>query len=140
MGHEDGTFAYPETQPGGGSAALRRQLSLLREFVEGFDFVRMAPDAEVVRGGVPADVGAFSLGEAGIQYGVYLCQMGDEPRTPAPVHLGLHLPEGAYRAEWFDPASGEVTRAELLDHRGGDAQLPSPPFAQDAALRVLAVR
>ena len=33
VGHEDGTFAYPSTQPGGGSRALRRQLKVLRDFM-----------------------------------------------------------------------------------------------------------
>ena len=42
-GHEDGTFRYPETQPGGGSRELRRQFGILKGFMDGFDFVRMRP-------------------------------------------------------------------------------------------------
>jgi len=49
--HPDGTFLDYES-PGGGSPALRKQLGILKEFVEGFDFVRMAPDRAVVADGV----------------------------------------------------------------------------------------
>ena len=37
-GQEDGTFEYPATQPGGGRA-LRRQLKILADFINGFDFI-----------------------------------------------------------------------------------------------------
>ncbi len=53
VGHEDGTFTYPDSQPGGGSAALRRQLKVLKEFIHSFDFLRMKPDKTVIRGGLP---------------------------------------------------------------------------------------
>src|SRR5690606_3319038 len=43
-GHEGGTFAYPATQPGGGSKALRQQLAHLKAFMERFAFVSMQPD------------------------------------------------------------------------------------------------
>ncbi|MCP5111239.1 MAG: hypothetical protein GY953_10425, partial [bacterium] len=42
-GHEDGTFAYPKTQPGGGGPALRRSYKTLIDFMESFDYVRMNP-------------------------------------------------------------------------------------------------
>ncbi|MCI0332959.1 MAG: cellulase family glycosylhydrolase, partial [Planctomycetes bacterium] len=34
-GQEDGTFHYPASQPGGGSATLRRQLKILSDFIHG---------------------------------------------------------------------------------------------------------
>ena len=40
--HPDGTF-LEYTSPGGGSPALRRQLGLLKDFIDSFDFVRMRP-------------------------------------------------------------------------------------------------
>ena len=43
VGHEDGSFAYPGTQPGGGSRALRRQLGTLLRYLGELDFVNMAP-------------------------------------------------------------------------------------------------
>src|SRR5207245_1291348 len=42
-GQERGTFIYPDTQPGGGSVALRRQLHILQKFISSFDFIKMKP-------------------------------------------------------------------------------------------------
>src|SRR6185436_14171682 len=33
VGHEDGTFVYPEKQPGGGNAGFRRQMKVLADFM-----------------------------------------------------------------------------------------------------------
>ena len=41
VGHEDGTFAPPAETPGGGSAALCRQLRHLRAFFDEIPFWRM---------------------------------------------------------------------------------------------------
>jgi len=72
VGHEDGAFAYPNTQPGGGTATLRKQLRILRDFIYGFDFVKMKPDNSVVKGGIPEGMTARALVEAGKAYAIYL--------------------------------------------------------------------
>src|SRR5688500_15937404 len=46
--HEDGTFQYPSTQPGGGTAQLRLQLSYLQKFISAFNFLKMKLDSFVV--------------------------------------------------------------------------------------------
>ena len=43
VGHEDGRFVNPPGQWGGGSPSLREQLRYLKDFIEGFDFLRMKP-------------------------------------------------------------------------------------------------
>ena len=53
VGHEDGTFKYPDKPPGGGNTGFRRQMRVLKEFLDGFDFIRMKPDEAVVRAGCP---------------------------------------------------------------------------------------
>jgi hypothetical protein len=72
VGHEDGTFAYPDTQPGGGTASLRKQLRILCDFIYGFDFVRMSPDNSIIKGGVPDGMTARALVERGKAYAIYL--------------------------------------------------------------------
>ncbi len=72
VGHEDGTFVYPPKQPGGGSPALRRQLRLLRDFMEGFDFVHMRPDDSIIKGGVPPTLSARALVSPGRAYALYV--------------------------------------------------------------------
>src|SRR5256885_3314094 len=37
VGHEDGSFKYPDRTPGGGNAGFRGQIRVLKTFLEGFD-------------------------------------------------------------------------------------------------------
>jgi len=137
VGHEDGSFDYPETQPGGGSVQLRRQLGILARFVQGFEFVRMAP--------IPGDcvttaaegVSTFGLREGGSQYAVYLCQEEDAGAAQS-VQLQLDLPTGRYDLQWLDTKTGEQTSIEKLTHAGGVVALASPPFGEDVALCIVA--
>ncbi len=64
-----GTFLDYKS-PGGGSPALRKQLRILKDFIHGFDFVRMSPQPVVksVSGGLHAR----ALAEPGRQYAVYV--------------------------------------------------------------------
>ena len=48
VGHEDGSFPYPSSQPGGGNAAFRTQMRVLKDFIHRFDFLRMRPADGVV--------------------------------------------------------------------------------------------
>jgi PA14 domain len=90
VGHEDGTFTFPDTQPGGGGPRLRRQLRVLSGLVHGFDFVRMKPDTSVIQAGVPAGGSAQALVEPGRSYIVYLRR---------------HRASGPFSARW----SGQLT-------------------------------
>jgi hypothetical protein len=74
VGHEDGTYKFPPTQPGGGNPALRRQFRILRDFIYGFDFVRMTPDTTLIAGGVPPNGSVRVLADPGRAYAVYLRQ------------------------------------------------------------------
>jgi hypothetical protein len=96
VGHEDGTFVFPATQPGGGGPALRRQLGTLRDFINGFEFIRMRPDNAIVRAGVPAGGSTRVLAEAGRAYAIYLRRLAGS---------------GSFSARWTGrlvaPVSGE---------------------------------
>jgi len=129
VGHEDGTFAYPSSQPGGGTAALRQQLRTLKEFIHSFDFVKMRPDLTCLRDGLPEDIRVRALVESGKQYAVYVYG-GDQ------VDLTLALPAGNYHLEWLSPITGEVVKQERLSHRGGDVTIASPNYSGEIALRM----
>jgi hypothetical protein len=50
------------------------------------------------------------------------------------VAIALDLPPGRYRAEWIDPRTGAVAKAEDLRHEGGRKSLAAPAFDEDVAL------
>lgn len=130
-GHEDGTFQYPPKTPGGGNRGFRGQMKVLKDFVHGFDFVRMKPDEAVVKGGLPAKGRARVLSEPGRQYAVYLFG-GPEAK------LSLALPVGTYVAEWVSPVTGKVVKSEAVTATGATTELASPRYEADIALRVVA--
>jgi len=142
-GYEDGTFQYPPSQPGGGSRALRRQLKILSDFINSFDFVRMAPDNAVITGGAPPGGTARALVEAGKAMAVYLRKKAPAsgPATAVPTtetasgDLQIALSEGQWRGEWVDTMTGAVLRT--VDVKGGGVRAVNPPgYAVDIALRL----
>ena len=141
--HAGGTFS-DYSSPGGGSPDLRRQLGILKRFLEGFDFVRMTPDNGVVKSVAPK-LTAYALVQPGRQYAVYLHvplpkkpkRISDHLRDDVRATLSIDLPNGSYQAQWIDTKTGQVTEAETFKHNGGPRRLKSPEFANDVALRVI---
>ncbi len=132
VGHEDGSFPYPPKTPGGGNRGFRGQVKVLKDFLHGFDFVRMKPDDEVVKGRLPPKGRARVLAEPGKQYAIYL--FGGPEAT-----LKLALPAGRYQAEWIDPLSGKTLHADRVTASEGVTELRSPKFETDIALRLLGI-
>ena len=127
-GHENGTFKYPATQPGGGSTTLRKQLSWLHDFINGFDFLRMKPDSTLIRN--PANIkNAHSLSEPGKQYALYIFGKG-------PLDLELSVPQGTYEVEYLNPVSGKTEQREPASS-DGVLELTTPAFEEDIAIRIV---
>jgi len=135
VGHENGTFAYPSTQPGGGSRALRRQLKVLRDFMDSFDFVRMSPDDSVIKAGIPDGGAARALVEPGKAIAIYV-RKPLPPAKPAstPTSMQIQLADGVWSAEWVTMIGSVVRGAQLRG--GGIRTLESPPYELDIALRL----
>jgi hypothetical protein len=127
------------TSPGGGGPELRKQLRVLKEFLEGFDFVRMKPHNSVVKGGSvnaplsgdppQAKSTVRAMVEPGRAYALYL--LGGTK-----AELTLELPAGSYKAEWLETKTGRVCGEETFEHTGGDRTLSSPKYTEDIALRI----
>jgi hypothetical protein len=133
VSHPNGTAKVEPPTPGGGGPTLRGQLAILKRFLEGFDFVHMVPDDSVVVGGVPEKATARALAQKGSAYAFYIS-------GGSRSDLVLDLPAGRYRAEWINTRTGNVDRAEDLDHGGGRVTLQSPDYIEDIALRVVTQR
>lgn len=143
VGHEDGKFAYPSTQPGGGNPTLRRQFRFLREFIEDFDLARVSPDPSILIDGIPATHSARALAEPNRRIAVYFRPLNlsrvpaPAPRPEATQAVRLRVPEGHWRATWFDPASGKTIRQESVRPTEGVLAIQPPFFSDDAVLRLV---
>lgn len=126
VGAEDGAGPAPEA-PGGGSAALRRQLRVLSEFIHSFDLAALSPDFSTVKNS--PGVVTRTLSTPGKEYAIFATGRG-------PCRLSLGLPAGTYTAEWLNPVTGEIMKRE--EFTAGDAahDLQSPGFQDEIALRV----
>ena len=143
--HPDGTLDKYKS-PGGGSPALRKQLRVLKEFLHGFDFVRMKPDNAIVKS-VSGGLSASVLGRRGKAYAIYIHvplpkkpkNIRDYLKERVRATIVLDIPAGRYRSEWMNVKTGKAIQSEKLAYKGGEATLKSPEFANDVALRVLSV-
>ncbi len=115
--------------PGGGGPELRQQLQILKEFIQGFDFIRMKPDDSVVKSKLPKGVTARVLCEPGRAYAGYV--NGNDL-----AELALQLLAGTYRVEWVNTKTGQVEEVELLKSEGSPVTLPVPKYVDDVALRI----
>ncbi len=144
-GHEDGSFVYPEKQPGGGSTALRHEYSYLKKIVEGFDFVHMRPEDAIVKADLPPGWSVRALVKPGQDYLVYIRSgLGDWKKNSSgktsfnaqELSVQLDLPSGHYTVEWLDTKKCSPVESKAFGHPGGVAILPVPAFDQDIALTV----
>jgi hypothetical protein len=125
----DGTAPIRGETPGFGGAGMRRQLRVLKDFVEDLDFLRMRPMPEIMSG-LAEGVAAHVLADPGRSYAVYVD--GSEA-----VGLRLDMPAGPYRVEWLNPKTGDMAGAQGIVHQGGVAALIAPAGLGEAALRIV---
>lgn len=127
VGREDGVADI--NAPGGGGTVFRKQMEILKDFINGFDFVRMKPDNSVVKGGLPQKATARALVETGRSYAIYI-NGGSE------AALVVELPAGSYKAQWLNTKTGQIDKEEDFEHTGGNRTLNSPQYVDDIALRI----
>jgi hypothetical protein len=142
----------PISAPGGGGPEIRRQLQVLRQFMDSFDYLRMQPDNTVLAV-EPRDEGvtAYALVEPGRQYAIYLARLLSEkpgerqgqPKGDASgkaTKIRLNLPGGKYEVEWINPSTGEIQKSPPLKHATGEAALDLPKYDRDVALRLKVIQ
>ena len=127
VGHEDGQDC--KSAPGGGGAALRRQLGVLKEFLSRVDFLRLHPDYETLRTNLFPHVQPRILSRPGETYAIYIDSVTQD-------RLMLDLPGGAYRFAWISPRSGGIIHENTISHNGGTAVLPLPYYVEDVAVHI----
>ena len=98
--------------------------------------------------GVPSDAFASAIAEPGKQYALYLFHGTNDgkwgahfvatPGTYRDTFTLKAIPEGVYRLDWVDPATGSIKESKRLDWRGGDLSVTTPIYSLDVALRMRA--
>ncbi len=149
VGHEQGDFVYPASQPGGGTRELRRQFRILKNFIETFagqaserqPFVRLKPDFALLAEPLPSVWSATVLGDASRAYAIYIgpkkfAKDGGMQARPEKVTLRLNLAAGKWSGAWIDPRTAGAT-GESFDHAGGVKELTTPEIQEDMALRLV---
>ncbi len=129
-GNEKGNYHYPSTQPGGGSNLLRKQLSYLKKFIEGFDFLQMHPDSTLISKASLPHAEARILAEPGKQYAVYF--YGELPPS-----VELMLPIGTYTLLWLDTKTGAYKNKKVVQSINGKVVVLPPAYIEDIALRIV---
>jgi hypothetical protein len=131
-GDETGSRLLPGTDKFGGGPGLRRQIRILRDFIESFDFLRMAPGGSAVvdREGAAA---VYVLAEEGKQYGVYILQEPDK----ACRGIVLRVPSGSYTVRFVDVLDGPVGEPRRVEVVDGRLVLEPPEFPRDIGIRIL---
>lgn len=134
--------------PAGKTPENERMLGALRslkQFIEGFEFLKMHPDPAVVVNGIPTGAIARAISEPGRQYAFYMHHSGSRYSSayhvqPGKYHanLAFKLPAGSYKADWVEPATGNVLKSEAFRHEGGVKALATPDYTIDIALRIKA--
>ena len=145
---------YSTFNPGASGTENRKllgQLNILKNFLLSFDYSRMNQDTSFIIGGVSREAFARAISEPGKQYALYIhhsvygcwfwepMQMGScynvVPGDYQENLVGLIAP-GIYIAEWIDPATGKVIRADQITHNGGSRIFETPHYNVDIALRL----
>jgi hypothetical protein len=118
-GHEDGLGK--NSAPGGGSQALRSQLKILKEFLNGFDLPEMHPDKEVTKsspGLIP-----YVLSDQNNAYALFLRAVGTT-RT----FIQLETGDGRFRIQKINTLTGAYSSPMLMTSREGmveiDVEIP----------------
>jgi hypothetical protein len=120
----------------------------LKQFIEGFDFLKMQPDRNFVVSGLSAaHVHYRALSESGKQYALYVHHSTLEHGGWYTVVAGTYredlivvLPAGNYKAEWINPASGATVASQSFCHDGGNRALSTPTYNVDVALRIVRIK
>jgi hypothetical protein len=136
---------YTARDPAGKAAVnapVLQTMQSLKQFIEGFDFLKMRPDRGFVVSGMPAGAYYRGTSERGEQYAMYHHHSKLKPYVYTVLpgtyqeRLILELPAGTYQTDWVNPADGAVVGTETFTHQGGQRSVTTPKHAVDMALRI----
>jgi hypothetical protein len=135
--NEDGSFKIEAGQPGGGGKTLRNQFKILAGFMQGIDYINMAPvNADMLRLPGQENTTVQALAKADEIIAAYLHRK-DTANSGSVIEI--NLPAGSYNLIWVDTKSAGKSNDNLKNHPGGWARITSPGYSEDIALLIVRV-
>jgi hypothetical protein len=129
VGAEGGTSAIDAGTPGWGGVAYRKQLRILKDFIEGFDFTKMKPDNSILKNSIGNISGFQVFAETGKQYAIYF------EKANSGEYI-LQIPNGNYSSEYVNPITGNVVKSDEIKVDKGSATMVFTEN-EDIAIRLL---
>jgi hypothetical protein len=129
VGHEDGTWTI-NNNPGWGGVNYRKQVKILKDFIESFDFVKMKTAQELILAKSPDTMNVQVLAQPGEQYAIY-------ETAASKTEIIIAVPDGEYLVESISPVSGEKNSMGRLKSDQGKLKISLNKVENDIALRVI---
>jgi hypothetical protein len=126
-GNESGDYKYDTTTPGGGGNAFRKQVSVLKKFIEGFNFIKMTPDGNFFA----ASIRGNALSEKGKQYAAYF--INDKNVSEVEVNVSA----GKYNVTVVDAVTGEKINSQTINSKSNSLLLKFPQDRVDLAIKII---
>jgi hypothetical protein len=115
--------------PGGGGVELRAQLKVLKDFMNGLNFIKMKPASNVIIHS-PGLI-TRSLANEGSEYAIYI-----EGKSKNKITMAL--PEGRYLASWYNVDTGILINKTVIKSNNLPVSLETPDFQEAIVLKILA--
>lgn len=122
--------------PDGERAVLRSWISILQNYINGFDFIKMKPDTTLFKSDSVPSFSAEALSEPGVTYAIYLHKTDLNDTSENSVEFEIPLPPGKYTALWMNTTTGEVKSMSVFMQSPGKKKFKSPVFKTDIALSI----
>ncbi len=124
-GFEDGTAN--NVAPGTGGKELRRMLKYMHQYISSFDFIKMAPDFDIVYHS--PGLTAQALSEKGKQYAIFFSGTTAD-------WIKLNLPKGKFNYELTSVYNGKPLKKGFFTHEGGIRKMDLPRFDKMFVLKI----
>ena len=120
---------------------LPDQLKALKYFIGSFDLAKMEVNNAFDCSNDSTKSYVSSISEPGKQYAFYIhhSKNSEDQQGKYKDKITFKIPKGTYRADWVNPLTGNVIRAEYFSVKKVKHLLATPEYSVDIALRIIRI-